>query len=83
MRKCSMLDHPEISEVEFGGDGEPVTVHVSPDKALAHAEPTRTHKEQLTRQPLWVLIHKALLHQGSLPPPPQDSPMSSNSNLLV
>ena len=83
MSRFSTLDHPETSDVEGGGQCEAVTVHVSAEEALAHAKPTRTHKEQLNKEALRVLTHNALLHQRRLPPHPEDSSMSNNINLLM
>ena len=73
---------PEISEDEVGEEGEAVTVQVSVGEALAHAKPTRTHPEQLTKEPLCILMHKGLVHQRRLPPPPQHRPMNNNKLLV-
>ena len=82
-RKFCTIDHPETSEVEVGGDGEAIRVNVSDDEALAPAKPTRTHKEQLNKQPLCALIQKLLMSQRRVPAPRQDCNIGANSNLLM
>ena len=61
-RKFCTLDHPETSEVEVGGEGKAVTVDVSTGAVLAHPKPTRSVKYQLNKEPLRVLLQKAILH---------------------
>ena len=68
---------------EVGGEGEAVTVPVSAGEALAHAKPTRNLNDRLNQEPLHGQTHKAVLHRHRLPLPPQDRPMSSNSNHLM
>ena len=77
-RNSSTLEHPETSEVEFGGegeavmvtseeefggDGEAVMVLVSAGEVLAQANPARSHLERITKECLRVLTHRVPLHQ--------------------
>ena len=62
-RNSSTLEHPETSEVEFGGEGEAVMVLVSAGEVLAQANPARSHLERITKECLRVLTHRVPLHQ--------------------
>ena len=68
MRKCSPLNHRESIPGRGRWRGRSRYGSRTAGAALTLAKPTRTRKEQLIKEPLRVLMHKVLLHQGMLPP---------------
>ena len=78
-RRSSTQGHTETSEAVDGGEDAAVMDRVTAGEAMANANTTRTHKEQLNKEPLRVVMYKALHHHRRLPAP-QDRTMSNNRN---
>ena len=81
--RCFTLEHKETSEDEdVGEEDADFRVQVTAGEGMANANSTRSNKGRLNKEPICVIMHKALLHQRIVPLP-QDRPLTNHNNLAT